>query len=417
MRRIGYRVGGLPIAARALLSRGNIAEIRLRRAYAKRYFQIRSPAELTELIVGVAVAPLVVIALIALFTVRNGRLAARRADRAILLQVTDQLRLYLGAGVLAPWYYIFELNRQPTVRHARSFAYRWETKGGVYHVLREAWRPPTSPLSDKVAFAEFCGACELPTPAVLAVIRPDRFDLKAPAEALRCDLFVKRIEGRGGKGAQRWDYRDGLYCTATGERLSLPELLVRLRSDARHSPLLVQRRLTNPPELRELANGALSTVRILTCLDGEEPRIVAAAARMAIGGNHVVDNLHCGGIAVGIDLDTGALGLASNLGADSSLGWISHHPGTHARIAGRTYPMWHEACRLALRAHHCFGDRIIIGWDIAITEDGPVIVEGNGSPDLDIAQRFGPSGLMDGRFAACLANRLEPFGGPLAART
>src|SRR6185369_12906584 len=96
-----------------------------------------------------------------------------------------------------------------------------------------------------------------------------------------------------------------------------------------------------------------------------------------------------------------------NLGLDPTLGWITRHPDTHAQITGTILPMWEAALSLALRAHRSFADRALVGWDIALTADGPVIVEGNGAPDLDIVQRFYRRGLMDGSFAKSLCVQLE----------
>ena len=123
---------------------------------------------------------------------------------------------------------------------------------------------------------------------------------------------------------------------------------------------------------------------------------------MAIGGNRTVDNLHAGGIAANVGLDDGILSSASDLGIDSKLGWLDRHPDTQARIAGRPLPMWSETKALAIRAHRSFADRVLVGWDIAITDDGPIVVEGNSSPDLDIVQRFGAP-ICSSRFGDLLA--------------
>ena len=56
--------------------------------------------------------------------------------------------------------------------------------------------------------------------------------------------------------------------------------------------------------------------------------------RMAVGGNHRVDNFHAGGIAAPVDLQSGKLGLASNMGMDVRLGWLDRHPDTGAQIHG-----------------------------------------------------------------------------------
>jgi hypothetical protein len=170
----------------------------------------------------------------------------------------------------------------------------------------------------------------------------------------------------------------------------------------------VQPRLRTHPELVDLTAGALPTVRIATCLDEKgEPELIGAVFRMSIGGNRTVDNLHAGGIAAAVDLASGRLSRATNLGADARLGWLSVHPDTGAQIEGRELPLWEEAKLLAATAHRAFTDRVVIGWDVAVTEDGPVIVEGNGNPDMDILQRFMREGLREHRFADLLAFHLR----------
>jgi hypothetical protein len=270
---------------------------------------------------------------------------------------------------------------------------------------------PRSELTDKVQFAAHCAVHNIPTAKVLAVVR-NGIELLAPSHDLETDLFIKPVSGKGGKGAQRWDFVAGAYQSPRGERLTTDALCERLRKRSFKRPLLVQRRLQNHAALARLNNGALSTVRVLTCLDEHgEPEIIGAAMRMAIGSNRAVDNLHAGGIAAAVDVNTGVLGLASNLGADARLGWIDRHPDTGATIAGAQLPMWGEVRAFAIRAHRAFADRVIVGWDIAITPDGPVLVEGNGAPDLDIMQRFVRHGLMAARLGALLAfhlSRLQP---------
>jgi hypothetical protein len=179
---------------------------------------------------------------------------------------------------------------------------------------------------------------------------------------------------------------------------------------------MIQPRLSNDRALNRFNNHALSTVRVLTCLDESgEPEVVGAAMRMAIGRNHTVDNLHAGGIAAAVDLETGRLGPASNLGANSKLGWVNRHPNTGARINGTKLPFWNEVQNLALAAHRSFDDRVIVGWDIAIAPGGPILIEGNGSPDLDIMQRFIRHGLMPARLGELLAFHVSQLELPAAA--
>jgi glutathione synthase/RimK-type ligase-like ATP-grasp enzyme len=411
-RSVTYQIGGLPIAVRGALSHYSVApEAVVRRAYARRYWHPASLAELGQLFLAILICPIAVIALGLVFVAKNGSRVARGGRRGVCGQFADQLRLYISAGVLPPWYYIFELHRLPARVQARDFIYRWESKGGVMRLLKEGNRTPSSELNDKALFADHCRRHQIPTAPILAVLRGGGVELHVPPRELDADLFVKPVFGRGGRGAERWDFVDGRYRSPAGENLSFDELAERLVERSRDAPLLMQRRLKNCRGLESLNNGALSTVRILTCLnEAGEPEIIGAAMRMAIGGNRVVDNLHAGGIAAAVDLQTGALGPASNLGADCRLGWLNRHPDSGAQIEGTQLPMWSEVREFAIRIHRAFDDRLLVGWDIAITPDGPVLVEGNGAPDLDIMQRFLRQGLMAARLGALLAFHLSQSG-------
>ena len=83
------------------------------------------------------------------------------------------------------------------------------------------------------------------------------------------------------------------------------------------------------------------------------------------------------------------------------------HPDTGAQIEGTPVPCWNEVKARAVEAHRAFDDRVVIGWDVAVLADGPVLVEGNGNPDLDILQRFMRTGLREHRFGELLAHHLR----------
>lgn len=62
---------------------------------------------------------------------------------------------------------------------------------------------------------------------------------------------------------------------------------------------------------------------------------------------------------------------------------------------------------LAERAHaEAFGDYALIGWDIAMTPEGPLLIEGNGKPGVLMPQRAARRGLGDGRYGQLLAHHL-----------
>jgi len=378
-----YRIGGLPIALRS--RDGDRACDTIRRAYAHAYWRPARWDGYVEIAAAWLLWPIVVFIGPLWFTAKNGPTIRRRHKRGLLRQFLDQVRLFFTDGVVAPWYYIFELAKDPTSDRAELFLQRSETKAGIYPLLR---RGVTTELNNKKIFADYCAENGVRcVPYLLFLDGSDPSEAKLPD----CDLFVKPAGGRGGRGAERWDLvRPGIFGGPGNEKLGAQELFRRLNDRARQRPLLLQRRLNADPEVADLTAGALPTVRVTTCLnESGEPEEVGAVFRMAIGSNRTVDNLHAGGIAAGVDLGAGTLSAASNLGMDARLGWLDRHPDTSAEIVGHKLPQWEQIKALAIQAHRAFDDRVIVGWDIGVTDLGPLVVEGNSSPDLDIVQRFG----------------------------
>jgi hypothetical protein len=412
-----YRIAGLPIAfAAALRVSGDGPVDQLRRAYAAYYWQPTNAADAAELVAALLLWPVCLLVGAVWFTLRNGETIARRCGKTAARQFVEQLAAYFTAGVLPPWYYIFQLHNGGGTSRARRFLHRCETKRGVFRLLTDRG-PNASPLQDKPAFARRCRQNGLAAPATCAV-------LGRTAEVRRShlppeDLFVKPARGRGGKGAERWDYcGDGRYREPAGEILDGEALISRLRSLPSAERWLIQPRLKVHPSIADLSNGALCTVRAVTCLDEHNrPELVAAVLRMAIGANRTVDNIHAGGIAAGIDLASGELGPASDLGMDARLGWLDRHPDTGGLIRGRRLKLWPEVRELSVRAHEAFADRVFVGWDIGLTEAGAMLVEGNIAPDVDLLQRPTQRGLAEERFGQLLAFHLARRAGRSSIET
>jgi hypothetical protein len=222
------------------------------------------------------------------------------------------------------------------------------------------------------------------------------------------DLFVKPRSGSGGHRMERWDFiGEGRYRNAHAQVLTREQLMEKLARQSLKDDFLVQPRLANHPALDDISNGALATVRLLTCRNEQgQAEATNAAFRMAIG-NSVVDNFHQGGLATAVDLQTGVIGMASDIGIRPDVGWRDTHPVSGSRFAGRTLPHWPEVVALAVRAHEAFPKRVVVGWDVAMLADGAMIIEGNGKPDLDIHQRAerGPAG--ESRIAHLLAFNVD----------
>lgn len=120
--------------------------------------------------------------------------------------------------------------------------------------------------------------------------------------------------------------------------------------------------------------GSINTLRIVTVLKDEKVNIYEAIWRIGCKGASV-DNFGSGGIVLGID----GQGRCMKHGF-REIKWgriYENHPDTGVRFEGYLCPLFKEACALVLRGHGLIHDGSIIAWDIALTKDGPVIVECN----------------------------------------
>jgi hypothetical protein len=323
-------------------------------------------------------------------TPRNGPWVARNHGIPLWRQVFDQVRIATTAQMLPRDYYMFELYRPEMRNRHHEYLLRSETKAGLFQLLRIAGKRPYL-FRNKLVFAEECVAAAIPHVPVLACFRGGDSIFVAPGGLPQQDLFIKPLSGRGGFGAERWNWTGTAYqSVGEGTSMTAAGLVERLRerSSAGRGEKIVQPAVANHPAYDGLANGALSTIRILSCLDENmRGRVITACARISSRPGKIVDNIHQGGIGANVDLETGALGPASDLGVNGHSIWHDTHPMTGARIKGFQIPCWAEAKALATRAHETIGDRMVIGWDMAILPDGPCLVEGNGRPCVDIVQR------------------------------
>jgi hypothetical protein len=141
---------------------------------------------------------------------------------------------------------------------------------------------------------------------------------------------------------------------------------------------LVEERLRPHPALREFCRETLCCARLLT-LATPDGRVEIVEASMKIQPDDCgADNVAQGAVAVGVDKETGALkeGLVKG---DPPTARRTHLPGSNVTFTGRRLPHWQEARELALAAARVFPYAAAIGWDIAYTDSGLYLVEGNSS--------------------------------------
>ena len=127
---------------------------------------------------------------------------------------------------------------------------------------------------------------------------------------------------------------------------------------------------------------SVNTYRIVTVLYNGQANVVYAFIRIGNGGRFV-DNINNGGMAAPVNVQTGVIEYPA---FDKDSVYYDVHPQTGCKIAGYQLPFWRESVDMCLKAAHVVPQLGYVGWDIAVTQDGPLLVEGNHFPGHDILQ-------------------------------
>ena len=152
-----------------------------------------------------------------------------------------------------------------------------------------------------------------------------------------------------------------------------------ITGDFLHNKVISQHNLIN-----KIHSKSINTLRIITLITSDnKTEIVSAVMRFGVG-NSVVDNASSGGFFVGINLDTGILKKFGHFLPEYGGGKITEHPDSNFVLEGFKIPFYKEACKCAIDAVNVIPDRLI-GWDIAITPSGPIVIEANATPHINLS--------------------------------
>jgi len=127
-------------------------------------------------------------------------------------------------------------------------------------------------------------------------------------------------------------------------------------------------------EMDKLSSSGINTIRIITQVTDHGVDFLGARLRISV--NSRVDNMAAGNLAAPIDISTGRV-TGPGVYSDITKTDEQVHPVTGVSIIGFQVPFWPEVCLMARDAALFDTRNRSVGWDIAITEDGPELIEGN----------------------------------------
>ena len=138
---------------------------------------------------------------------------------------------------------------------------------------------------------------------------------------------------------------------------------------------MVEEFIVQHDDLAKLSNTGLNTIRIITQLNArDEVEHIGPTLRITVDCS--VDNMAMGNIAAPIDPKTGIV-YSDGVYQDIKKGSEQYHPITGETIVGFQVPYWNEVIELTKEAALFNKNNRSIGWDVAITNQGPSLLEGN----------------------------------------
>jgi len=194
--------------------------------------------------------------------------------------------------------------------------------------------------------------------------------VKNERDAAEITSFLKRhqicmrkaLDQSQGRALQKIDIQqEGLpleaivYQILQGGECILEELIIQSEEMAKYHP------------------SSVNTIRFATYYQENGQKNLFALLRMGIG-DSVIDNASAGGIFAEVDVQTG---IVKSLGMRRNGECYSKHPDSGVLIQGAVIPKWNELLAVIEKLVCVVPKQKYVGWDMALTDSGWVMVEGN----------------------------------------
>ncbi|MDN3667144.1 sugar-transfer associated ATP-grasp domain-containing protein [Algibacter miyuki] len=259
----------------------------------------------------------------------------------------------------------------------------------LIHSPKMVFPEVSSILNNKLAFNNHCASLHLPTPRLLSYHFNTRWfynntvtSITSEADVLSFfhdvfktldadKLFLKPILGQGGDG-----------CILLKKEYLETQIATNYNALITHS-YIHQVYIEQHDAINRIYNKSVNTIRIDTYIDKHDTvQILGAFMRFGAGGN-ATDNVHNGGFYVSVNLNSGQLQGVGRQDIVKGGKEVTHHPDSNIKLDGFQIPYYKAAFELVKNATTGLPNRIV-GWDIAITNNGPILVEGNTNPSLHV---------------------------------
>lgn len=240
---------------------------------------------------------------------------------------------------------------------------KWAGTGFMYDTIQKLNpKANRAVLSDKKIFLEHYKQFVRHWHINIKDLEKDKNLLLKTAPADTQKIIIKSSDGQCGRGIEVINYNE----------ISADQLIEKMHSTKND---IVEEFVEQHDDLNRLSPSGLNTLRIITTLNANnEVEILGIRQRVTI--NSHIDNLAAGNIACEVDPITGKI-IGPGVYSDITKPDVFQHPVTGVGILGFQVPFFEESLALAKNAALFDISNRSIGWDVAITNKGPELIEGN----------------------------------------
>lgn len=321
-------------------------------------------------------------------------LAKEPGNKSFTRQLAEIAALFIRSG-LGPGYYLLARMYRSEVMLGEILGYLsvkqynkrvFELNDRLYHrssqnkviekAVLTAYGQPTPELlghyREKCGFTNNGTALQAPADMVALLMQQHKGD----------KLCFKLTQGWGGEGFRAMEFlgEGRVRDLSDGRELGV-EAFAESLSPGLQDGILVERYLEQHPAYGAFNESSVNTLRVFLIrgLSGDVS-CIGAFLRIGTSGS-LVDNLTAGGVTFPVDIETGQLRQGCFRGRPGV--YFDTLPETGERIVGNELPLFHDAVDLAKRALLAFPETRFAGADIAVSLQGPVVLELNVQPDYN----------------------------------
>lgn len=184
-------------------------------------------------------------------------------------------------------------------------------------------------------------------------------------------LICKPVYGTHGEGVEKIAIPDDME----GKKQVYDLLMSKKKSQ-------IEEVIVQHHEISEFCSTSVNTVRLMTILDNGKVNYMYSVLRLGTGG--LIDGAGGGGFFAPIDVESGIV-CRDGMSLEGGEKFIVH-PVSGKTVKGFQVPNWDKVLQLAETAAKRLEGAHMIGWDIAVTEEGASLIEGNSESNYYFAQ-------------------------------